>query len=193
VHSHPRRRAVAWLTTLTLALAWPVTALGHAELVSSEPADGSTVQDPFTGPIVLTFDQALAVGSGAELIFPSGDTHTFEPDATEPTRITIDDFQDSLQIGPYAIHWTSVSDDGDILRGTVSFTVAAATASVTPGPTAEPSGEPSGEPTAEPSTPPGDNVAPSDVGPEVIVAILAGLVIVGLFGWRLLRRGSGVE
>jgi methionine-rich copper-binding protein CopC len=159
-------------------LAWPISALGHADLVSSEPADGSVVQGPFAGPVVLTFDEALAEGSTATLTGPvTGSPLTTGPDASDPTRMAFV-LEAGAPPGAYSIEWTSVGEDGHIERGTLSFTVA------TGGTTASPA------PTAEPSTPPGDNVTPSDIGPEVIVAILVGLALVGLIGWRILRRGS---
>ena len=109
------------LVAMTLvALAAPVATLGHAELDTSDPAEGSTVEAPFAGPITMTFTEELAAESGAELVDSTGDlpattaldgmTMTLTPDA-------------ALAEGDYEIRWTSAADDGHIERGTIRFTV----------------------------------------------------------------------
>lgn len=191
---HRLRTRCAGALAVVALVAWPAAALGHADLVSSDPADGSTVAGPYSGPITLVFSEALADGSQAVLSGPSGSTFTIGPDPSDATRtrmLPITSAALLLPAGAYTIEWTSVAGDGDIERGTIRFTVGTdGSPSATAGPTSSPKPEPTAGPTAEPSPAPGDNVEPSGVGPEVIVAIVAGLIVVALVAWRLLRRGS---
>ena len=66
------RRTILLLAAMALALGVPTTVLGHAELDTSDPAAGSTVDAPFAGPIVMTFTEALAKESGADLVGSAG-------------------------------------------------------------------------------------------------------------------------
>jgi methionine-rich copper-binding protein CopC len=165
-----------------LGIAGP--ALGHAKLVSAEPADGSTVEGPSIS-VVLTYDEPLAEGSSATLSGPSGQPEfILSIDPADPTRMTSGPDPLTVEPGAYTVEWSSVGTDGDIERGTVRFTVTEAPtptgAPPTPAPTAAPS------PTATPA--PGDGG--SDNTSDVILPIVVGLIVVALVAWRLLRRGS---
>jgi methionine-rich copper-binding protein CopC len=156
-----------------LGLAGP--ALGHAELISAEPADGSTVEGPSIS-VVLTYDEPLAEGSTASLGGPSGQPEMIlSIDPADPTRITSGPDPLTVEPGAYTIQWTSVGEDGDIERGTVHFTVTA----LQPTPTAASS------PTATPAPDDGGSGGTSDV----ILPIVVGLIVVALVAWWLLRRG----
>jgi len=150
------------------------TALGHADLVSSAPADGTTIE-VLPIPIVLTFDEALTAGSTVEARDASGAiVATGSIDPADETRLIIDPA--TILAGAIELRWTSVGDDGDILRGIVQFTYAPPTP---PPPTAAPS------PIATPA--PGDSG--SDNTSDVILPIVVGLIAVALVAWRVLRRG----
>jgi methionine-rich copper-binding protein CopC len=198
----PRRRTTSYavLGGLVLALLLPATAYGHAELDTSTPAEGATVDGPFAEPIVLTFTEALAGESGAELRDSAGlvaatatldgDTITITPDAP-------------LGDGDYAVEWTAIADDGHIDRGTVRFTVVVpATPEPTPTPSATPaasvaaSATPAASPTATPT--PVATPAASPAGPDetdttggsgdVLLPIVLGALLVGGLAVLLLRR-----
>ncbi|HZM72223.1 MAG TPA: copper resistance protein CopC [Candidatus Polarisedimenticolia bacterium] len=188
------RRFLAPAILLCASLLLPAAALGHAELVSADPADGTSVQEPFSGPITLTFSEALAEGSKAEL---SADTGAFGqevgPDPADPTRIIFTSFDEALPSDFYTIEWTSVADDGDILRGTIHFAVVVSEpptdaptltpeASPSEAPTAAPS--PSAEPTPAPSAQPSDGAD----GSAAIIPIIVGLALVGAAAWWLVVR-----
>jgi len=181
---------------MLLGIAAP--ALGHAELISAEPADGSTVEGPSIS-VVLTYDEPLAEGSSATLNGPSGPEVNLPIDPAGPTRMTSGPDPLTVDPGAYTIQWTSVAADGDIERGTVRFTVTAPQPTPTPAPTdaptptpAPPTAAPTAPPTAAPSrtaTPaPGDGWSGNTS--DVILPIVVGLIIVALVAWRLLRRGS---
>jgi methionine-rich copper-binding protein CopC len=169
----------------------PVAA--HAELVSSDPADKSEVEAPFDGPIVLTFDEALATGSKADL--KDGTGATIE-------SATVDDDQlvfalgEPLGTGEYTIQWTSIAADRDVLRGTITFTVVpppptpTPAPTATPGPTATATPTPSPSPTASP-TPSGNGTAVG--GPADLLFPLLGVVIaVVALGALLMRNRRSV-
>lgn len=190
------RRLLAPAILLCASLLLPVVALGHAELVSSEPADGATVQGPFSGPFTLVFSEALADGSKAVLTadttgFGSAE---FGPDPADPTRIVLGEFEVVLAADTYTIEWTSVAGDGDILRGTIHLTITAPPPTDTPSPSVEPSAtpapspseSPSPSPTPAPSAGPGDG---SGDNSAAIIPIVVGLaLVVGGAVWLMRRR-----
>ena len=188
------RRVWAALVILAVLLAAPASAFAHAELVSAAPTNGSMVEGPNVS-IVLVFTEALAEGSKADLLRPSGSRVTFGPNPADPTRMMpIASESLTFEPGAYTIEWTSVAADGDILRGAVSFNV---TAPLTPTPTvapsdtaaltATPTAVPSPAPSSAPTTPP--DVGGSGSDSAVILPIVVALVIVAFFAWRLMRRG----
>lgn len=165
------RRRLAVIASAVVLLLSPAAVTAHADLVSSEPADGATVVGPSV-PIVVAFDEPLADGSEAELVGPAGPVATFGRDDADPTRMALPGTE-ALVAGDYEIRWTSISDDGDIERGTISFTVTSPSPTVTLTPTTPPEGDGAG-----------------GAGLETILVILAAIVIVGVLGFRFLRRGA---
>jgi hypothetical protein len=101
-----------------------------------------------------------------------------------------------LAPGDYEVKWVSVADDGDLLRGTLTFTVAAAppTAEPTQTPAATASEAPTTAPTATPSEPTpspssflGENGADTGSG-DVVLPIVVALVVIGVGAVYLLGR-----
>jgi methionine-rich copper-binding protein CopC len=99
-----------------------MTALGHAKLVSSDPADGATIKTPHT--LTATFDEELT---------PNGSSIVVESSAGSPvvsgTVSTADDKVmtaelPQLQDGQYTVLWTAVTaDDNAVERGMYHFSV----------------------------------------------------------------------
>ena len=112
---------------------------------------------------------------------------------------------DGLSLGPgaYTIAWTAAAEDGHIERGKLGFTVLEPTAppaTPTPLPSATPSAVPSVSPTPTPAptgtpvateapSPGPDTGAPVASTGDVLLPIVAGLVLVGVVGFLVLRRG----
>jgi methionine-rich copper-binding protein CopC len=191
------RWLLAFVTGALLALAAVAPALGHAELVSSDPEDKAVLAAP-PAVIALTFDEGLVGRSAFKLLGPDGATiATGAPAATGDETMTLDGL--TLAPGAYTIEWTSVADDGDIERGTLTFTVSDPTpapatptpapsqASSAPSPTASPA--PSGTPAPSPSA---DASPVSSTGTDVLLPILAALALVAVAGAFLLRRNRSV-
>jgi methionine-rich copper-binding protein CopC len=167
---------------LFLVALLPAAAIAHAELETSSPADGTTVPSTFNGPVVLEFSAALADGSKAELIGPSGPVAA-ESNVGPAATMTIT-LAGPLEPGAYEVRWTSVAEDTDVARGTIAFTVEAApepTATPTSEPTAAastavptsatPSPEPSAAPTPSPSEP-GTATSSTDVLMPIVAVVL---------------------
>jgi copper resistance protein C len=198
--THPNLSArLALIAGAALAIMIPAIVVAHAELETSTPADGSTVQSPFDGPIVLRFTEALAEGSEADLLGSDGSTIA-SADVDQPGATMTFELASDLDPGEYEVRWTGVAQDGHVDRGTFGFSVAAAP------PTPEPTPEPTPTATATPSTPaetsPPATVAPS-VSPapsptvdggasagagDVLLPIIVALLVVGMGGIYLLTR-----
>jgi hypothetical protein len=126
-------------------------------------------------------------------------------DPENDRRMVIGNVPD-LAPGEYTVRWTTNSaEDGEIARGTWSFTVVAAptaaptatptpsatataVASATPVATEAPTPTAASSPTPEPTPPPSG----ASGGGDVVLPIIAGLAIVAVAGGYLLtRRGRG--
>jgi methionine-rich copper-binding protein CopC len=186
----PRHRRLTALL-LGIAAAWllSVPALGHASLVSSDPADGSSV--PFPTTITLVFDDTLdAAKSQFEVIDATGAVaatgHVTATDAKTMQATGL-----SLTWGQCQVRWTAMASDGDLTRGTVAFFVIQQGA-VSLGPGASAGAAPttlSTPGTASTPVPSGD--AAGSVGPaagDVVLPIAAALVLVAVVGVVILRR-----
>jgi len=182
--------------------------LAHAELVSSDPAAGSTVATPPT-TITLTFSENLdKATSSFKLIAPDGSTVGTGGAAKDgDTTMTLDGL--ALAAGTYTVKWTSGAQDGHIQRDRFAFTVAEATpAPATPAPTDAPSHAATAAPASYPpataapatsaptavpaeATPAASAVAvttSSATGGDVLLPIVIGLAIVAIVGIAVLRR-----
>ena len=186
---------------LLLLVASPV--LGHAELDTSDPANKAKLDTPPT-TMTLTFTEGLDAGkSSFTLKGPDGDVGTGKAAKDGSKRMTLDGL--ALVPGAYTIAWTAAAEDGHIERGKLGFTVLEPTpapATPTPAPTVAPSEAPSVAPPATqspaPSAGPSAAVEPSPgTGPgspaastgDVLLPIVAALVVVGVIGALVLRRG----
>jgi methionine-rich copper-binding protein CopC len=190
-----RRPALVALVATFLVLLLPSSAAAHADLQSSDPAQGATVPFPFSGPVVLTFTESLAVGSKADLYGPG---HQLVASATIDAGTMTIPTSGALPAGDYTVEWVSIADDGDLLRGTLAFTVApGASPSAAPTPSAATSAEPSAEPTSAPSASsasaaaspsPGPAGDTSGTGSDVILPIAIALIVAAAGAFYLVRR-----
>ena len=182
----------------------PAMAVAHADLQTSDPAQGAVVPSPFAGPIVLTFSEPLAKGSKADLIGSNGATVAGTMVDVTAMTMTIA-LTAPLDPGAYEIRWVSIADDGDVLRQPiVKFAVAPAPSPSTPVATATTSAVVSAAPTtatpsmAAVSSAPSPSLAPtrepsgsSDTtgnGGDVVVPIIVALVVLGAGAAYLLTR-----
>jgi methionine-rich copper-binding protein CopC len=211
-----RGRPTAFLTTCLLlcALALPAAVAAHAQLESSSPEAGSTVE---TSPVVVsaTFDDDLVADkSSIEVVAPDGRTvATGGVAADDPKTLTTD--VSELAPGTYEVRWAAATEDGHLERGTYAFTVAAA---ASPEPTASPTEAAPAAPTAAmpsmsmaPSSPsasassaapspaaasPAESPAPDGSGGgsesmgQILVIAVVGLALGLGLGWWRSRRAA---
>jgi methionine-rich copper-binding protein CopC len=170
---------------LALLVLGPAAVLAHASLVTSDPANGTTLAaSPAT--ITATFAEAFdASRSSMHLLGPDGTTLAANGPAAASTAVsmTISGFG-TLAAGTYSVQWTTITpDDNGIERGTFSFTVGSATS----GASAPPSGAPGAPATAAAPPGAGGGSASGGVGDVAIpLVVLAALLAVGL-AWFLRR------
>jgi methionine-rich copper-binding protein CopC len=175
----------------------PVTVAAHAELDDPTPKDGATVEG--SPPEVSgTFVQKINPDGSSMVLRDSGNKVVARggPDPNDVKRMAITDLPE-LAPGKYTVQWTTVSaEDGELARGTWSFTVVAAAETPTPTPTATASASaaatasatpaPTVAPTPSPSPAPADQSTTS--GSDVILPIIVGLALVLAAAWFLLSR-----
>jgi methionine-rich copper-binding protein CopC len=170
----PARSARPWLAApaivLALLLLAPVgSALAHASLVSSDPADGVTLTAS-PASITATFAEAFDTGrSSMELLGPDSSTLATNARGTSATAesMTISGYG-TLAPGLYSVRWTTITpDDNGIERGTFRFTIATTTAS--PSPTA------------------GSGASSGGAGDIALPLVALGVLLAGGLAWFLRR------
>jgi copper resistance protein C len=185
------RHGFAVAAGLLIALPLPALVAAHADLVSSDPADGAVLTEP-PAEVVITFSEAMIGDSSFSVLDIDGATlATGGLDPIDPTVLRAP--LPTLGAGPYTVQWTSVADDGDVLRGTFRFSVAVP---APPVPTPTPAESPSAvaEPTPPAPTPTPTPSAAADHGgtgggTDVLVAIaVAALLVAGGLAFFLRRR-----
>lgn len=141
---------VALVGLVMLVLSAP-TASAHNTLVSSDPADGSTVGSA-PAAITLVFNEpAQALGSEVLVTDPNGATVSSGPVELTDASV-VQPLTGELPAGLYTVTWRVTSADGHPIDGTLTFTAeAATTVGVDPGPSATP--ETTAQATPEPESP----------------------------------------
>jgi methionine-rich copper-binding protein CopC len=119
-----RRLLFATFLAVTAA-ALPAMTLGHAEFVSSDPADGEVVDEP-PAEVVITFEGELQPdGSEFRVAGPGGEVGVGSVDLEVAERNVLRGAVSITEPGIYTVNWTVVAEDGDEQTGAFSFTVAA--------------------------------------------------------------------
>jgi methionine-rich copper-binding protein CopC len=113
------------LLLLAMVIA-PGLALAHAEVVTSTPAEGSTVAAGLT-QINITFSEDISPDQSAAQLFKGGTQMsgvTAAVDRAERTKMAIT--TPALDVGQYQVKWQAVTeDDNGHTNGTINFTVTA--------------------------------------------------------------------
>jgi copper resistance protein C len=114
--------AVAFAALSMLA----VTVFGHAELESSDPADGATIETPYT--LTATFDEELTPTGSSILVQDSSGAQVAAGTVSDADDKSMTADLPQLPAGQYTVLWTAVTaDDKAVERGTYHFNVGAAT------------------------------------------------------------------
>ena len=111
------------LLMVLLLVTAQTTALAHAKMTASKPADGSTVAAGVS-EIELNFSKPLRLSmvhvrdaSKHDIPLKSALPTAFAP----VVKISVD----SLAPGAYEVAWTAVAEDGHVMKGTFAFSVKA--------------------------------------------------------------------
>jgi methionine-rich copper-binding protein CopC len=116
-----RRHLLAIMLGSALA-AIPVAAGAHSELAKSDPAEGANLQ---TAPeqVILTFSAELDPAGSSFTVSDSAGVQvgTGSVDLNVAARNIMRGDVSVTKPGGYRVSWTSLSLDGDQLRGTVTF------------------------------------------------------------------------
>lgn len=150
-----------------------VSALGHAELEESDPADGETIETPYT--LTATFTEGFDPNPQRSFVLVrdvAGDeVARGGVSEDDPTMMTVD--LPALEPGEYTVRWqTTTADDQGVERGTFTFNVAAA---ASPSPTATPSPTPTAAPTtAGPTATPQPSTSPPTTTPSPTASPIVG-------------------
>jgi methionine-rich copper-binding protein CopC len=114
--------AAAIAATLTF-VALPVVALGHAELVSSDPPAGGTLTTtPY--PLTATFDDELTPDGSSIVVQDAGGAQVATGNVSPGDAHVLIAELPALPEGAYTVRWTAVSaDDAAVERGSYTFAV----------------------------------------------------------------------
>ncbi|MDR7251491.1 copper transport protein [Nocardioides sp. BE266] len=128
-HRAPGLVATA-LVALALVLGAGAPASAHAELVSSDPAEGSVVE---TAPdsVTLTFNEPVRLTSQEIAVYDAEGDEVASTATARDAVVTVDlpDAAD-LADGTYVVSWNVLSGDGHPISGALTFSVGAPSASV---------------------------------------------------------------
>lgn len=193
----PRARAVSLLAALGAALALvlgaPSAALAHDRLISSDPADGATLE---TAPeaITLTFsDESLDVSPQVRITGDDGTVLVDGAPTVEGTTATMP-LPDGLPAGHATVQWRVVSTDGHPIEGELGFDVTQGSqpAAETTAPTTETADQSSSAAPASMSAAPSAATAEAGegggLGPLAVAAIALPVVAILAAGIVLMRR-----
>ena len=124
-----RRAALSllWVPALLL-LATP--ALAHTEFESSTPANQEVVDDPVSDITVKFTLPVTIVGNGFEVLDPRGNIISPEVESGDDTVFTLI-LEEPLAGGEVGVRYEVQAEDGHVLAGGFSFTVAASTPTTT--------------------------------------------------------------
>ena len=196
-----RGRSVGLLAAVAfiLALAAPAAVLGHAELDTMTPANGSTVTSAPT-EIVATFTEPLDPSKSSIVVLNASGAQIAsggQVDTADAKKMTL--ALPPLEAGTYQVRWTSDSaQDGDLDRGTTGFTyapaptpsaTASAGASATPAASVAATSSPSVAASVAPS-PSGSGQPASTSTSDLLIPIVVAVILVAGLGYWLLRGRS---
>jgi methionine-rich copper-binding protein CopC len=178
--------------------------VGHAELEESDPAAGATITTPYT--LTARFSEEIGTDRSQIVISNSADEEVASGGISEDDATVMTVELPALEPGEYTASWTAVTpDDNGVERGTFTFTVEASPTPA-PTPTVAPTEQPGSTATPQPpaTAAPAPTPAPTQVltptpsgqpgnisagaGTDVLLALAAGIAIVGVLAFLLVRR-----
>lgn len=186
-----RRALLVVAAVFVTVVAQALPAQAHNSLISTDPADGASLEAAPT-QITLTFDaEVLALGTVLDVQGPGG--QAADGDAVIADNVVTQPLHADLPAGEYTVSWRVTSADGHPIEGRFTFTAAEAAPTAVPvDPTPEttaPESPAPAEPTsaAEPTSSTTPTAQPTDtessggsgVAPQLgVLAVIAAVVVV---------------
>lgn len=190
--SRPRRvirgvRAAAFTTALVAGLVAmsAVPAAAHDQLLSTDPADGSTLDAAPTAVTLVFSEDVLDISTTVVVAGPAGDV---------PVQVVVDGSTVTATLtgdqpdGAYTVTWRIVSSDGHPVQGAFGYALAAPVPAPTPTPTAiaspdpTPTSAPAPTPTPSPSATASPDAAGDEASPSTAVLVVALAVLAAALG-----------
>ncbi|MGW4212001.1 copper resistance CopC family protein [Lentzea sp. NPDC004789] len=175
-----RRYFSALVLALLAATAVAVPAQAHAELKSSTPASGATLDAP-PKTVELTFSDTVSLpdGDAVTITGPDGVKWPMSQARAVDKTITATVGADAVaHAGAHTLAWRAQSDDGDVISGTFTFTVSLVAQTSSAAPTTTSSVTMSAPVTnAPPATAPSSGGVPAWVWIVVVLLVLVGAVL----------------
>lgn len=169
------RFILALLIGLALILGKAEGGSAHAELVSSNPVDGSTVTGPVTS-IFLTFGEGVKHLNALTIKDQTGKTYKIKSIDYVGKNVTLN-LDHPLNKGKVSLDWQALSEDGHLAPGAMNFTVG--------------SSQKNAVQTDQHRTEAKASQKPPQSNP-IITALLVALLVVIIIGFiALLRRKKG--
>ncbi|MFC7727134.1 copper resistance CopC/CopD family protein [Nocardioides sp. GCM10028917] len=122
------------LVALALVVLGAAPASAHAELIDTDPAEGSVVE---TAPdtVTLTFNEPVRLTSQEIAVYDAAGDVVGSTAGATGTEVTVDlTGAADLADGTYVVSWNVLSGDGHPISGALTFSVGAPSASVTAAP-----------------------------------------------------------
>ncbi len=169
----------ALVLALLAATALAVPAQAHAELKSSNPASGATL-DAAPKQIELTFSAAVSLPDGDAVVVTGPDGAKWAVAQAQAVGQTITAVPDAtfVKAGAHTLEWKALSDDGDVVSGKFTFTLSPAAAATTSAPTSTSAPASSVTMSAPVSNAPPSTTPAESGGIPAWVWILLGLVVI---------------
>jgi methionine-rich copper-binding protein CopC len=204
-----KRSVLAAMTGALMVMSAPIAAGAHSELVSSTIEDGEVIEvsadKPFRQRVVLTFSGPLAEGSTATWFNVSGivddngvlqtNVPTFGATVDGPagtmTLPNEDLIASTTRAGTSRIDWTSVSEDGHVLKGSIHFELILAIPSTAPTRAPSPAAaasEPSAPASAVSAANPTPDAGATSGSSGVVIPLVVALLVAAVGGAYLLTR-----
>lgn len=122
------------LVALALVVLGAAPASAHAELIATDPAEGSVLE---TAPdtVTLTFNEPVRLTSQEIAVYDAAGDEVGSTAGSSGTEVTVDlTGAADLTDGTYVVSWNVLSGDGHPISGALTFSVGAPSASVTAAP-----------------------------------------------------------
>jgi methionine-rich copper-binding protein CopC len=132
-----RRAAAALLLSGVVAVATATPAFADTELRGSSPTEGASLAAPKL--VVLSFTAHVKLPANPITVTGENGASWTVGKATANGPLVTAPVLQSGPAGPYTLHYQVISDDGDAVTGTISFTIVTSSAAPPPKSTTPPS------------------------------------------------------